>query len=79
LEAPRGIVGIFNALPDKASGEKSAMKLTDAACKNAKPANKPIRMLDGGGLYLEVAPKGSKLWRMAYRFGGKQKTLAFGP
>src|SRR5262249_50338573 len=34
----------------------------------------------GGGLFLLITPKpsGSKLWRLAYRFGGKQKTLALG-
>jgi integrase len=50
--------------------------LTDTACKNAKPKDKKG---DGGGLYLLMQPNGSKLWRLAYRFGGKQKTLAIGP
>lgn len=39
---------------------------------------KPKRESDGGGLYLEATASGSKLWKMAYRFGGKQKTLSFG-
>ena len=34
--------------------------LTDAAIRNAKPAAKPVRLFDGGGLYLEVAPAGGK-------------------
>jgi hypothetical protein len=46
------------------------MPLTDTAIKNAKPADKPIRMFDGGGLYLEVSPVGGKLWRLKYRLGG---------
>src|SRR5262249_46045943 len=33
---------------------------------------------DGGGLFLLTQPGGSKLWRFAYRFAGKQKTLALG-
>ncbi len=33
------------------------MPLTDTAIKNAKPADKPVRLFDGGGLYLEVAPQ----------------------
>ena len=53
-------------------------KLTDLALRNAKPGDKPKRLSDGGGLYLEVSPNGSKYWRMAYRYAGKQKTLAFG-
>ncbi|MEL7229756.1 MAG: integrase arm-type DNA-binding domain-containing protein, partial [Pseudomonadota bacterium] len=35
-------------------------------------------MSDGGGLYLQITPTGSKLWRMAYRYSGNQKTLSFG-
>ena len=54
------------------------MSLTDTTCKNLKPKAKPYKVSDGGGLRLVVQPNGSKLWRMAYRFGGKQKELAFG-
>jgi len=35
-------------------------------------------MFDGGGLYLEVSPAGGKLWRLKYRFDGKEKRLALG-
>jgi integrase len=52
--------------------------LTDTAVRNLKPAAKPYKKSDGGGLHLLVTPKGSKLWRMAYRFQGKQKLLSFG-
>lgn len=54
------------------------MHLTDRACKNAKPTEKPRRIYDGNGLYLEVMPTGSKYWRLKYRFAGKEKRLAFG-
>ncbi len=54
------------------------MPLSDAACRNAKPRDRDFKTSDGGGLYLMVRPAGSKLWRMAYRFEGKQKTLSFG-
>jgi integrase len=54
------------------------MPLSAAAVKNAKPAARPHKMADGGGLFLLVAPNGSKYWRLAYRYDGKQKTLAFG-
>ena len=54
------------------------MKLTDQACKSAKPEEKTYKMADGGGLYLEVTPKGSKLWRLKYRFLQKQKKLSIG-
>jgi integrase len=52
--------------------------LTDTAIRKAKPADKPLRLFDGGGLYLEVSPAGGKLWRLKYRFGGKEKRLALG-
>ena len=54
------------------------MPLTHAAIKNAKPADKPLRLFDGGGLYLEVAPAGGKWWRLKYRVGGKEKRLSLG-
>jgi len=54
------------------------MKLTNLQCKHAKPKEKPYRLAAGRGLYLEVAPNGSKYWRMKYRFNGKEKRLAFG-
>jgi hypothetical protein len=40
--------------------------LTDVQCRNAKPKDKPYRLRDGKGLYLEVKPNGVKAWR--YRF-----------
>jgi hypothetical protein len=54
------------------------MPLTDTAIRKTKPGSKPIRLFDGGGLYLEVTPAGGKLWRWKYRFGGKEKRLALG-
>jgi integrase len=37
-----------------------------------------VKRSDGGGLFLLVTPSGGKLWRLSYRFEGKQKTLALG-
>jgi integrase len=54
------------------------MALSDLGIKNAKPGEKPLRLSDSGGLYLEVAPSGGKLWRLKYRFNGKEKRLALG-
>lgn len=54
------------------------MPLTDTACRNAKPGDKPRKLADAGNLYLLVQPTGSRLWRWNYRFDGKQKTMAFG-
>ena len=52
--------------------------LTDPKCKNAKPKDKSYKLTDEKGLYLEVMPNGAKYWRMKYRYGGKEKLLAFG-
>ena len=52
--------------------------LNDTRVRNAKGGHRPIKLSDSGGLYLLLTPNGSKLWRLAYRFGGKQKTLALG-
>ena len=54
------------------------MKLTDTACKAAKTNKKAQKFADGGGMYLEVMPNGSKYWRMKYRYNGKEKRLALG-
>lgn len=54
------------------------MALTAAAVKQARPRDKTYKLSDGKGMYLQVEYKGGKYWRMAYRFGGKQKTLALG-
>lgn len=52
--------------------------LTDAAIRRAKPQNRQYKIADSHGLYIMIQPNGSKLWRAKYRFGGKEKTLAFG-
>jgi integrase len=53
--------------------------LTDAAIRAAKPADKPYKLTDRAGLYLHVTPAGSKLWRLRYEFGRKEKLLSIGP
>lgn len=55
------------------------MPLSDFACKNAAPTDKPYRLTDrGDGLTLEVRPSGSKLWRLRYRLAGKANLYAIG-
>jgi integrase len=56
------------------------LPLTDPACRNSTcPADKArVRLADGGGLYLEVAPNLSRRWFWKYYFGGKEKRLAVG-
>ena len=52
--------------------------LATVKIRNAKASDKPQRLWDGGGLYLEVSPSGAKLWRLKYRYQGKEKLLALG-
>jgi len=55
------------------------MALSDTAIRGAKPVTgRTIKLSDGGGLQLWVMPTGSKLWNIAYRFGGKQLKLSLG-
>lgn len=54
------------------------MPLTDRAIRNIKPSDRPLRLFDGGGMYLEVSPAGGRWWRLKYRIGGKEKRLSLG-
>lgn len=53
--------------------------LTDTAARKAKAATKSYKLADSGGLFLFVTPAGGKLWRLKYRFNGKEKLLSIGP
>ena len=54
------------------------MPLSDTIVRQAKPRPKAYKLSDGQGLYVEVAPSGSRYWRLKYRFAGKEKRLALG-
>ena len=57
-------------------------KLTDLSIKQAilkaKDSTKTVKISDGGRMYLQIQPNGSKYWRMNCRIKRKQITLAFG-
>jgi hypothetical protein len=53
-------------------------RLSDAKTRGAKPAPKPYKLYDGGGLFLLIHPNGSRYWRLKYRLGGKEKLFAIG-
>lgn len=57
---------------------RATNKLTATAVRNAKPREKPYKLADGGGMYLEITPSGGTYWRLKYRFNGKEKRLALG-
>jgi integrase len=52
--------------------------LTDTRIRNAKPEEKPKRLFDERGLYIEISPAGGKWWRLKYRVSGKEKRVSLG-
>ena len=55
------------------------MALTEVKIgKTGKPGPKPVKLFDGGDLYLYITPSDGRHWRSAYRFEGKPKTMTFG-
>ncbi|WP_454742187.1 tyrosine-type recombinase/integrase [Cupriavidus necator] len=58
------------------------MATTDVAIKNAikatKGSDRPLKLFDGGGLFLLITPAGGSYWRLKYRMAGKEKLLALG-
>jgi integrase len=57
---------------------KRIQPLTELKAKNAKPKATEYKLSDGLGLHLLVTPSGGKLWRLQYRYDGKQKKISFG-
>lgn len=54
------------------------MSLTDLAIRTAKPGERPVKVFDERGLYLEIRPHGGKWWRVKYQFAGKAQLLSVG-
>lgn len=52
--------------------------LTDTEIRKTKPGDKPVKLTDERGLVLVISPAGGKLWRLRYRYEGKEKMLALG-
>jgi integrase len=67
------------SIPHGCKMPKLAKPLTDTQVRTIKPKEKSFTIPDGGGMYLEISPVGSKIWRMPYRQeNGKQNRLTFG-
>jgi integrase len=54
------------------------MPLTDVSTRKAKPRDRQYKLSDERGMFLLVTPAGGKLWRLKYRFQGREKLLALG-
>ena len=50
-------------------------QLTDMRIKSLKPKDKPYKVFDGQGLYLEIMPNGGKKWRYRYLFRNQDKRI----
>jgi integrase len=53
--------------------------LNDTQCRTAKPKDRPYKLSDDKGLYLEVKPNGTKAWRYRFKLekDGKLKESVF--
>lgn len=67
-----------NHAPSSSQNRAPRRGISDAALRAAKPNDKPYKIAVGDGLYLEVKPNGSKLWRWKYRLLGKENRCSFG-
>lgn len=54
------------------------MAITELEARHAKPDNKTYRIKDDNGLYLEIRPTGTKIWRMRYWIDTRERILTFG-
>ncbi len=57
---------------------RTTIALTATQIKQAKPKDKDYKLSDGGGLFLLVTKRDSKLWRLKYKFDGKEQLLSLG-
>ena len=69
---------VFWMVPESSFGAGIIMTLNHIQITKAKPRDKAYKLADAYGLYLAVQTNGTKLWRMNYRYLGRQKTLYFG-
>ena len=53
-------------------------RLTHSIITGAEPSDRPKRISDGRGMYLEISPAGGRLWRLKFRFAGKEKCMSLG-
>ncbi|MGQ0533075.1 MAG: tyrosine-type recombinase/integrase [Caulobacteraceae bacterium] len=54
------------------------MPISEVQVRTARSAAKAFKLYDSEGLFLLVTPSGGKLWRLRFKFGGKEKLLTLG-
>ena len=52
--------------------------LTPLSIRRHGPKEKPYKLSDGRGLYLEVRPSGKKVWRYRYRIADSENIFTIG-
>jgi len=75
---PDIFAGLLRAFAKTTLGKGPHMPLTETRLRALKTKDKPYKVADQRGLYIEVTPAGSKLWRFRYRIGKVEKKLAIG-
>jgi hypothetical protein len=73
LDDSKGYKGSSTGCPQMARD-----RLSDAKVRSAKPAAKPYKLFDGGGLFLLIHPTGSRYWRLKYRIGNRWLSVCLG-
>lgn len=64
--------------PSPAAPVTRVRKLTNSAIAEAKPLDKPYKLTDSGGLYVDVRPTGKKIWRYRFRVAGRETIYTLG-
>ncbi|WP_114283674.1 Arm DNA-binding domain-containing protein [Candidatus Halocynthiibacter alkanivorans] len=54
------------------------MSFAEASLRRLEPKTKRYMLADSHGLSIEVMPSGDKIWRMSYRYNGKQRKASLG-
>jgi integrase len=54
------------------------MSLTDTKLRALRPRQKPYQVADGAGLFIEVTPRGKRVWRLRYRLNDRQEKVTLG-
>lgn len=52
--------------------------LKDTTIRHATAREKPYKLFDGGGLYLNITPSRGRWWRLKYHHEGRERLLSLG-
>jgi len=75
---PHIFAGLLRAFAKTALRKGPHVPLTETRLRAFKPKDKPYKVADDRGLYVEITPAGGKLWRFRYRISKLEKKLAIG-